>query len=248
MMRIKRAVPSAKVSFLQLDLSSFESISAAVREVNSSSTRLDILVNNAGIMATRPETTKEGYEVQFGTNYLGHALLTKLLLPTLIFTAKAHNSDVRIVNLSSECHLLAPNGGIIFDKSELDAQGTWVRYGQSKLANILFTRELASRYPSITSVAVHPGVIKTDLYRPSQQTNALVRYAMMTIGFLMMGTVASGSLNQLWAAAGRREEMVSGSYYEPVGSISTGSKYAQDARLARELWDWTEEQLKAHGC
>ena len=198
-------------------------------------------------MGTTAGSTKEGYEIQLGTNFLGHALLIKLLLPTLLATAKGHGSDVRIINLSSEAHRLAPSDGILFDRSKLDSHGTWARYGQSKLANILLTRELASRYPSITSVAVHPGVIKTDLYEPGQKTNALVRFGLMTAGWLTMGTVSSGALNQLWAAVGKRSELVSGSYYTPVGTISNGSKYAQDARLAHTLWDWTDGEMAAHG-
>lgn len=246
-MEIERAVPSAKITLLPLDLSSFGSISAAVRQFTAASSRLDLLINSAGIMATSPGSTQEGYELQFGTNYMGHALLTKLLLPVLLSTAEASESDVRIVNVSSEGHILAPGAGILFDKSQLDARGTWTRYGQSKLANILFTRELARRYPSIASVAVNPGLVKTGLYETSQQANWLVRYGTMTIGSLTMATVAVGTLNQLWAAAGKRQELVSGSYYNPVGNLSKGSKHAKDAGLAEALWDWTARELAAHG-
>lgn len=244
---IEQAVPSATVTFLHLDLSSFDSIAAAVRHFTAASSRLDVLVNNAGIMATSPGTTQDGYELQFGTNYMGHALLTKLLLPILLSTAEARKSDVRIVNVSSEGHVLAPRAGILLDKSQLDAQGTWARYGQSKLANILFTRELASRYPGITSVAVHPGLIQTNLYQPSQRANWLVKYGTMTIGSLTMATVAVGTLNQLWAAAGKRNELVSGSYYNPVGNFTPGSQHANDPGLAKALWDWTTTELAAHG-
>lgn len=244
---IEQAVPSAKITFLHLDLSSFGSISAAVRQFTAASSRLDLLINSAGIMATSPGSTKEGYELQFGTNYMGHALLTTLLLPILLSTAQARESDVRIINVSSEGHILAPRAGILFDKSQLEAQGTLARYGQSKLANILFTRELASRYPSITSVAVHPGLIQTGLYGPIRKANWLVNYATMTIGSLIMATVAVGTLNQLWAAAGKRNELVSGRYYNPVGMVTTGSKHAQDPGLAEALWDWTAKELAAHG-
>lgn len=203
-------------------------------------------MNNAGIMATPPGSTTEGYEIQFGTNYIGHALLTRLLIPILLSTVDEHKSDVRIINISSEAHRLAP-GGILFDKAKLDARGPWVRYGQSKLANILFTRELAVRYPSITSVAINPGIISTDLYGPSERTNALVRLSTATIGALTMGNVALGALNQLWAAVGHHEELVSGRYYSWKGNMSKGSKRAQDARLAQQLWDWTMEELAKHG-
>lgn len=239
-------MPSAKVTFLHLDLSSFRSISSAAREFTSQSSRLDVLLNNAGIMAVPAGTTEEGYEIQFGTNHLGHALLTKLLLPTLLSTAEK-GTDVRIVNLSSEGHNLAPTGGILFDKSKLDAQGTWARYGQSKLANILHARELARRYPSITAVSVHPGLITTDLYKPNKESNLLVRYGMAIMGPFIMQDVKQGALNQLWTAVAKKGEVVNGAYYKPVGQLSKGSGYAQDANLAVRLWEWTEKELVAQG-
>ena len=104
------------ISYLAVDLSSFESVKAAVTRFCEVETRLDIAVLNAGIMRMRPGTTAEGYEIAFGINYLGHALLTKLLMPTLLSTAELPGADVRVVAVSSEGHSLAPKGGILFDK------------------------------------------------------------------------------------------------------------------------------------
>lgn len=148
---IKKELPNAKITFLELDLASFASVKKAADTFEASSKRLDILMNNAGIMACPAGLTKEGYEIQFGTNHMGHALLSKLLLPTLQRTAKEPGSDVRIINLSSWGNNFAPKGGLIFDAMKTDMQSytTFSRYGQSKLANILFNRELAKRYPSI---------------------------------------------------------------------------------------------------
>lgn len=203
-------------------------------------------MNNAGIMAVPPGETKEGYEIQFGTNHMGHALLTKLLLPTLLTTANEPGSDVRIINLTSEGHNFARTAAVLTDKSKLDASSTWVRYGYSKLANILFARELAKHHPNITSVAVHPGVIATDLYLPNSQSNFIVNIGLKVGGFLR-GTVQTGALNQLWAATGKKEEIVNGSYYTPIGSLSKGSACAQNAQLASELWEFTEKELAAKG-
>lgn len=197
-------------------------------------------------MAVPKGMTEEGYEIQFGTNHVGHALLTKLLLPTLLSTAEK-GIDVRFVNLSSEGHNLAPTGGILFDKSKLDAQGTWARYGQSKLANILYAHELARRYPSITAVSVHPGLIKTELYEPNREANMLLRFGMAVVGPLIMQDVKQGALNQLWAVAAKKAEVVNGAYYKPVGQLSKGSGYAQDTSLATRLWEWTEKELVAQG-
>lgn len=197
-------------------------------------------------MAVPPGTTQEGYEIQLGTNHMGHALLTKLLMPTLVATAQEPNSDVRIVNLTSEGHNFGRSGPTLFDQAKLEACGTWSRYGYSKLANILFTRELAAHYPSITSVAVHPGVILTDLYASSKRSNPLLRYAMMVAGYFT-ATVETGAHNQLWAATARKDELVSGSYYKPVAKLSQGNACAQDPKLARELWEWTEKEIASKG-
>ena len=203
-------------------------------------------MNNAGI-AVPIGTTQEGYEIQFGTNYIGHALLTKLLLPTLLFTAKQPGSDVRIVNLSSDALHMAPYGGILFDKSKLDAQSTWARYGQSKLANVLYTRELSARYPSITAVSVHPGLVSTDLYESNKKKNLFVRCGTILFGPLVMQNAVQGARNQLWAATIRKEQLSSGGYYKPVGILSEGSYHAQDSNLSKKLWEWTEKELLAKG-
>lgn len=106
----------APVRYLAVDLSSFESIKNAAATFRAAEVRLDIAVLNAGIMRVRPGTTAEGYEITFGINYLGHALLTRLLLPTLLHTAELPGADVRVVAVSSEGHAMAPKGGILFDK------------------------------------------------------------------------------------------------------------------------------------
>ncbi|KAL8770585.1 MAG: hypothetical protein Q9194_005129 [Teloschistes cf. exilis] len=245
---IKKAVPDANITYLKLDLCSFQSISTAAQEFKSQSQRLDILMNNAGIMATPLAKTEEGYESQFGTNHVGHALLTKLLLPTLLSTAKEEGSDVRIINLTSEGHRFAPRPqGIVFDQSMLEKRGPWPRYGQSKLANILFTKELAKRYPSITSLAVHPGVILTDLYGPNLGQSFPLRWALKIVGPWVMADIPTGALNQLWAAVGKKSDVVSGTYYTPIARGNSGSAWAQKNDLAQELWDWTEKELVNKG-
>lgn len=138
---------------------------SAARDFTSKERRLDLLYLNAGIMATPAGLTKDGYEIQFGTNHVGHALLTKLLLPTLSRTADEPGSDVRVICLSSIGHAAALFTGICFDKlkTEMSWTPTMVRYAQSKLANILFARELARRYPKILAVSVHPGAVNSTL-------------------------------------------------------------------------------------
>ncbi|KAF2272872.1 NAD(P)-binding protein [Westerdykella ornata] len=249
---IREAVPDAPVEYLPLDLTSFSSIADAARAFKEKEKRLDILINNAGVMAMPYSLTKEGYEIQFGTNHMGHALLTKLLLPVLLETAKEPGADVRIVNLSSMGHWGAPSGGIIWDQKVLEQQYTFRRYGQSKLANVLFTKELAARYPQITSVAVHPGVIITDLY-VSFRANPISKIGLWVYQLLTpilpghFKDAKGGALTQTWAATVPKERLENGAFYRPVGIKMSGSRYAQDAGLAKKLWEWTEAEFQKHG-
>ncbi|GAB7348097.1 hypothetical protein MBLNU459_g6122t1 [Dothideomycetes sp. NU459] len=245
---IKNAVPNASVSFLQLDLTDFASIKNAAEQFTSRNDRLDILLNNAGIMALPYDKTAQGYEIQFGTNHMGHALLTKLLLPTLLKTAESSpDADVRIVNLSSEGHMLAPSGGILFDQVKAETYNTWARYGSAKLANILHARALQKRHPQLTVTSVHPGVIQTDLFAGSQRNSAIIRYGIWAFGGMFMQNVAQGARNQLWACTAPKSDVATGYYWTPVGKRSAGSGNAKDEKLADRLWEYTEEEFKKQG-
>ncbi|KAB5522142.1 short-chain dehydrogenase/reductase [Coniochaeta sp. 2T2.1] len=243
---IKQDVPDANIVSLQLDLASFDSIKAAARTFLSQSDRLDILMLNAGIMATPPGQTKEGYEIQFGTNHMGHFLLTKLLLPVLrATTARPEKPDVRIVVLTSAGLGLAPASG--FDDSWVHTDGssvaTLTRYGQSKLANALMARELSRRYPEMTSVSVHPGTVNTGLADAFQDSGVLQKMLLMVVR-PFTATPEMGARNQLWAAVSA--EVKNGEYYMPVGTVGwgRGTANARDDELARKVWEWTEGELK----
>lgn len=244
---IKKEVPGANLKPLSLDLASFDSIKSAARNFTQASQRLDILLLNAGIMASDAGLTKDGYEVQFGTNHVGHALLTKLLTPLLDKTAAEPSSDVRVVVLTSGAIAMAPNDGIQFDtlKTEQESMGTWTRYGQSKLANALFARQLATLHTTWTVTAIHPGVVTTNLSRHVKE-----RYwwanALMPIANLLLTTVQQGALNQLWGATAPKGAIKSGEVYFPVGDLTGGRRgpYVKDDALAKKLWDWTEQELK----
>jgi NAD(P)-dependent dehydrogenase (short-subunit alcohol dehydrogenase family) len=203
-------------------------------------------------MAGPYELTKEGYESQLGTNHMGHALLTKLLLPTMLETAKKPSADVRIVTLSSMGHHIAVSGGIMFDQVALEQQSTWKRYGASKLANILYTRALAEKYPQIMCVSIHPGVILTDLFN-NLRTNPFLKVGLWLyglIGLVLPGhyrSAVDGALNQTWAATARREDLVNGGYYRPIGVQNSGSGWARDEGLQKKLWEWTEGELERYG-
>ena len=244
---IKEKVPNAAVKFVELDLTDFASIKKAADEVTNSTERLDILMNNAGIMATPPSLTKNGYEIQFGTNHMGHALLTRLLLPTMEKTAKVPGADVRIVNLTSIGHNWPAKGGICFDelKTDMRSTSTWARYGQSKLANLLYAKGLAAHYPDIKCIAVHPGGVNTGLQRGPAATWPWVATPMRLLSSVLMTTAANGALTQLFAATSK--DAKTGTYYAPTAKEDSGSNYARDEKLVNELWDYTEKELDVAG-
>ncbi|KAF4460913.1 alcohol dehydrogenase Bli-4 [Fusarium albosuccineum] len=243
---IKGLAPEVSVQFVQLDLKSFESVRAAARTVLASTSRLDILMLNAGIMACSPGLTKEGYEVQFGTNHMGHALLVKLLLQLLLNTAALPNSDVRVVSVSSVAHKFGVPGGIDFDHlktadESMTTNDRYRLYGQSKLANILYTRELARRYPQLTSVAIHPGTVKTGLMKDGDGSLLITAFRRFVVPMISV-EVDEGAKSQLWAATSKTVE--NGEYYVPVGVPGKGSAQSADKELSGKLWDWTQKELE----
>lgn len=250
------------VKYLELDLASFESVRTAAQTFLSESDRLDILMNNAGIMAQPAGLTKEGYEIQFGTNHLGHFLFTKELLSVLQSTAaKNPQSGVRIVNLSSEAHKFAPrSSGFVPEAciTDMSEYNTWTRYGQTKLANILFTNQLVVRYPDITSVAVHPGSVATNLAEPFMEQHRYLTMLLWPVLKRLITQASDGALNQTWASVapvkgkagvgdGAIMEIEQGQYYVPVGKLGSPNNFAKDQELSKKLWEWSEKELEKHG-
>jgi NAD(P)-dependent dehydrogenase (short-subunit alcohol dehydrogenase family) len=250
---VKARHPSVNLTFIQMDMSSLSSVKDAISK-DFKNDRLDILMNNAGIMARPAALSVDGYEIQFATNHLGHAMLTKKLLPYLLKAAEAPGADVRVVSNTSDGYELSRSikGGISFKELESGSMmerkllGSWQRYGQSKLANILFTAELARRYPQITSVVIHPGVVETSLV---SDLPTFHRYFTRTTCWLQGTPIIKpheGAYNQLWCAAGaKKEELRNGGFYRPVGRDDTDvlKGEASNAELAAKLWEWTERVL-----
>ncbi|KAL1960494.1 hypothetical protein VTO42DRAFT_7793 [Malbranchea cinnamomea] len=239
--------PTVDIRYLPLDLASFKSIRAAVSQFTSECHRLDTLILNAGVMALPPGKTEDGFEIQFGTNHVGHFLLTKLLLPTLRRTTEVPGSDVRVISVSSMAWQMAPFSvssalSLMTSTEALYAQNTWTCYGVSKAANILFAAELARRYPEITAVSVHPGVIFTGLYETYNRRNPVVKAGLQVISPFVSGE-ERGALNHLWAAGVAKEKLTNGEYYTPVGVRGWNNPFAHDVEAGRKLWEWTDEQV-----
>ena len=258
---ITAAVPNAAsfVIYLELDLASLSSVAAAADSFIAENPRLDILMNNAGIMAQPPALTKDGYEIQFGTNYVGHHLLTKRLLPIMEKTAAAEpNADVRIINLTSGGYQFAPKPtGFIpaACTTDMASYSTFARYGQSKLANILFTNELVRRYPAIMSVSIHPGLVETLVFQRRLQKDTPGSVSLRPI-WTVLKQPSVGAYNQTWASvtpvegkAGTGKERLKpvkpGGYYVSVTKEGSMTKFAKDGELAKQLWDWTEAELQS---
>jgi NAD(P)-dependent dehydrogenase (short-subunit alcohol dehydrogenase family) len=234
------------ISYLPLDLASLQSIKTAAETINSQSQRLDIVILNAGIMAVPEGKTEDGFEIQLGTNHIGHFYLTSQLLPLLRNTAKAHG-DARVVAISSEAYAFSAPFDAIVNTEKLSQKSTWARYGASKAANILFAAELARRYPDLTTASVHPGIIMTDLHSPGQASNTFISWVMRLAAPVIARDVPQGALNQLRLGTARKEDVVSGAYYTPVGNRKANNGWAKDGEKGRRLWEWSEREIKARG-
>ncbi|KAF8130198.1 NAD(P)-binding protein [Boletus edulis] len=226
---------------LKLDLANLKSIKQSVEEFLQRETQLHILFNNAGVM--RPPidmVTADGYDLQFGTNVLGHFYLTKLLLPILISTAKSSpEGTVRVVNTASQGYLFGKlQFDTFMDGPKRKADDTVRLYGQSKTGNIIFSAELHKRYhdQGIISTALHPGLVNTDLKR---HFNGFLQ----RVPDLLFRDVSHGAITQLYAGTALDAATLGGQYLIPWGRIDTPRAHARDPQLNEKLWEWLEEQV-----
>ncbi|KAH6644719.1 hypothetical protein C7974DRAFT_440260 [Boeremia exigua] len=245
---IQAARPTVDVRFVQIDLASFASIKAAANTLLAAVAKLDILMLNAGIMGGTPGVTSKGYEVAFGTNHVGHALLFDMLTPLLFKAAEASLTKPRVVSVSSRGHAYKlPPGGIAFStlkSAQLELSGV-TRYTQSKLANVIYAREIAERYPSFLSVAIHPGDVRTQLFtKGAQGGGPEIEYLAREVAPRLGVSLEEGVKSGLWAITA--DGVQSGRYYEPVGILGKGSELSKDKELGERLWAWTQEALQGH--
>ncbi|MCD7469703.1 Short-chain dehydrogenase TIC 32, chloroplastic [Datura stramonium] len=236
---IIRDVPQAKIDSLELDLSSLASVRNFASNYKSLGLPLNLLINNAGIMATPFTLSKDKIELQFATNHVGHFLLTNLLLDNMKRTACQSRKEGRIVNVSSRRHKFSYNEGIRFDKiNDQSGYNGLSAYGQSKLANVLHANELARHLKGegveITANSLHPGAIATNLFRQHSIISGIVN----VIGKHVMKNVQQGAATTCYAALHPDVKGVSGKYYADC-NIAEASPQANDAGLAKRLWDFT---------
>ncbi|MGR9249626.1 SDR family oxidoreductase [Rhizobium leguminosarum] len=242
-LHVQRTVPGATVRFEKLDLADLASVASFARQVKNDKDSLDLLVNNAGIMVPpKRQETRDGFELQFGTNYLGHFALTAHLMPLL-----SKRTNARVVTVSS---VAARGGKIDFDdiNSEKRYRPMDV-YSQSKLACLMFALELQDRSQAaglgVSSMAAHPGISRTDLLYNAPGRNSLQGLARTFLWFLFQ-PVAQGALPQLYAATSSEAEP--GGYYGPdrLGETRGHPRPARippqalDRVASKRLWEVSE--------
>ncbi len=235
----KAATVLTGADIVELNLADLDSVRAAAADITARHPRIDLLINNAGVMAPPLQRTAQGFEMQLGTNHLGHFVFTNTLTASL-------GAGSRIVNLSSRGHLVS---GIRWDDPNFLDESTyqkWVAYGQSKSANVLFTVELERRLApqGIHAFAVHPGVVVTDLGRHVNAAD------MAAWGPLTPTDVSHGAATTVWAATSPALDGHGGIYLEDCGiaePFADGSpggyaQHAVDPEQATRLWDWSLDQ------
>ncbi len=228
-----------------LDLQSLASVRTCAAEVAAELESLDVLMNNAGIMAVPRATTADGFESQLGTNHLGHYALTGLLLPTLLAAR-----EPRVVTVSSNAHNLGRMdfSDLFFERRRYSR---WRAYGQSKLANLLFTSELqrqaVEHHTALTAVAAHPGYAATNLTSGPAIGMAFVRPVLAAADKIIGQPDHMGALPQLYAAT--MPDVMADDYWGPDAfreqrgypTRVDRTKHAQSTTDARRLWELSEE-------
>ena len=233
---------------LELDLADLGSVRAAASVAQAEYDRIDVLVNNAGVMATPQRSTADGFELQVGTNHLGHFALTGLLLPLL--------SDARVVTVSSFMHRSVRAIGQA-DLRPSAAYEKWDAYGKSKLANLLFMRELDRRARAaglgLVSVGAHPGYAATELQNSGPRLGGVgIEQRVLSIGTrLVAQSAAKGAWPSLYAAT--EPGLSGGEYagprffdYRGAPRLTGMTSAARDEGAARALWTWSAEATGIH--
>ncbi|MCV7345167.1 SDR family NAD(P)-dependent oxidoreductase [Mycolicibacterium rhodesiae] len=240
---IRRAAPSAEVTVHKLDLGSLASVREAAAELGTAYPRIDLLINNAGVMYPPKQTTADGFELQFGTNHLGHFALTGLLLNNLLGV-----DGSRVVVVASVAHNIRAK--IAFDDLQWERRRyeRVASYGQSKLANLMFAYELQRRLAAAgaktIAVAAHPGVSDTELIRHVPGSSLP---GVKLISGLLLNSAEMGALATLRAATD--PSVIGGQYYGPDGfrelrghpKLVSSSDQSHDRNVQQRLWAVSEE-------
>ncbi|KAJ7053061.1 hypothetical protein C8F01DRAFT_1168813 [Mycena amicta] len=248
--RLKGETNGKAAVFLELDLADLKNVRKAAETFLEKEEKLDILINNAGVMNCPTDLlTKQGYDMQFGTNVIGHYFLTTLLLPALR-KAATDTVPARVIHVSSGAHPLAPGRGVEFAsikdspereawlKSKTKLLVSWRLYGQSKIGNIFLGNHFAKTYPDfLVSCSLHPGGIRSELQRH-------VAGWMQIAGNFFLFPTPMGALTQLWGATVATPSQVTGQYLVPWGRVAKPDKRAFDTKLEEEVIAYVKDAVK----
>lgn len=229
---VRRTVPDAKLDLMLADLTSLASVRKLAGDFKAKYSRLDVLLNNAGLIHDRRKVTADGFEATFATNHLSHYLLTNLLLELLTSSGAA-----RVVNVSSDAHRIGSLDFLEDLQAERGYSGMTV-YGNSKLANILFTRGLQRRLEGtkVTTNSLHPGVVRTGFGLNSE---GFFKHLVKLAAPFML-SAEGGARTSVYLASSPEVEGVSGKYFAKC-KVARETKAAQDAAAAETLWQKSAE-------
>ncbi|KAF9559293.1 NAD-binding protein [Agrocybe pediades] len=249
-----------QVEWLRLDLSDMRQTKEAALEIFEKEKRLDILVNNAAMVVGPFKKTADGLLDIMVVNHISHFIFTMTLLPLMKQTSnESPLADVRIINVTSEVHQIVPpvttfaGEGCLSHQYEESVMGYLRTYGYTKLANILFTKELQRRlslegFANIVCIAAHPGSVTTPGSQRFMGSIPYISWITTTLNSWFSYPQRAGAFTSVFAAASpevkAEPEKYRGAYLIPVARIAKPSKNAQDERLAKELWETTEAKLK----
>jgi NAD(P)-dependent dehydrogenase (short-subunit alcohol dehydrogenase family) len=228
----------AEVDVIEMDMADLSSVRQAAQEFLARGRPLDVLLNNAGVINTERRETVDGFEQTLAVNHFAPFLLTGMLLPSIL-----QQSGARIVNVASDAHKFVRDMG--FDDMQAErGYKTFREYGRSKLANILFTRSLASRLEGrdITVNSLHPGAVSTSL---GTQNNGLLGTLVPLLLKPFFRTAERGASTSVYLCSSAEVEGVSGLYFVDCKAVSP-KPWASDDAAAERLWRFTEEQLAFH--
>lgn len=250
--RVSAAATQDPPESVRMDLASLASVREAAAEIAEMAPRVDVLLNNAGVMATPYRLTEDGFELQIGTNHLGHFALTGLLLPLMPHSETLAEDSGRVVTVASLAH---KNARVAVEDLSFETRQyqPWLAYGQSKLANLLFSSELARRARTagwtLISVASHPGVSATNLFAAgsSGARNPVTQAGNRAVESLISQSAEAGAQPSLYAATAPGVQ--SGEYYGPDGLLEmrghpkrvSPNASARNPTRAAELWALSEE-------
>lgn len=239
-----RETTGKEAIFLELDLSNLAKVRKAAEEFMSKEPALHVLYNNGGVMSPPIEDiTADGYDMQFGTNVLGHFFFTELLLPALLAGVESSpDNKARVVNVSSSgAYLGSLNFDTFKDSAKRRKSSPESLYYQSKLGNSVYAAEFARRYgdKGIVTTSLNPGSLKTDM----QQNAGL---GLRLISPFVLYPSEMGAITQLWAGTAVEALDCNGEFLIPWARVGKGPKEASDLALGKQLYAWLEEQVKDH--